>query len=142
MGDNVSQLKLLQAAVDQAFNAVMITDAQPGPQGPRIVYVNPAFCQMTGYAEADLLGQTPRILQGPLTSPEVLQNLRECLAADQSLALGDTAQHPHPGGMRRIALQACCMALEGAQADVAGRDIILGLVQPRVGHLRASYTNQ
>lgn len=83
MGDNtwVSPSRLLQAAVDQAFNAVMITDAQPGPQGPRIVYVNPAFCQMTGYAESDLLGQTPRILQGPLTSPEVLQNLRECLAA-------------------------------------------------------------
>lgn len=70
---------LLQAAVHQAFNAVMITDAQPGPDGPRIVFVNPAFCQMTGYAEEELLGQTPRILQGPLTNPEVLQTLRECL---------------------------------------------------------------
>jgi diguanylate cyclase (GGDEF)-like protein/PAS domain S-box-containing protein len=74
---------LLRSAVEQSFNAVMVTDAQPGPLGPRIVYANPALCEMTGYSEAELLGQTPRILQGALTSPEVLQTLRECLQADR-----------------------------------------------------------
>lgn len=74
---------LLRSAVEQSFNAVMVTDAQPGPQGQRIVYANPALCEMTGYSEAELLGQTPRILQGALTSPEVLQTLRECLQADR-----------------------------------------------------------
>lgn len=74
---------LLRMAMEQAFNAVMITDAQPGPQGPRIVYANPALCQMTGYSEAELIGQSPRMLQGPLTSPEVIQTLRECLQAQR-----------------------------------------------------------
>jgi len=74
---------LLRSALEQSFNSVLITDAQPGPMGPRIVYANPAFCEMTGYSEAELLGQTPRILQGALTSPEVLQTLRECLQADR-----------------------------------------------------------
>lgn len=74
---------LLRSALEQSFNSVMVTDAQPGPMGPRIVYVNPAFCEMTGYSAAELLGQTPRILQGELTSPEVLQSLRECLQADR-----------------------------------------------------------
>jgi len=74
---------LLRSALEQSFNSVLITDAQPGPMGPRIVYANPAFCEMTGYSAAELLGQTPRILQGELTSPEVLQSLRECLQADR-----------------------------------------------------------
>ncbi len=74
---------LLRSALEQSFNSVLITDAQPGPMGPRIVYANPAFCEMTGYSAAELLGQTPRILQGALTSPEVLQTLRECLQSDR-----------------------------------------------------------
>lgn len=74
---------LLRSALEQSFNSVLITDAQPGPMGPRIVYANPAFCEMTGYSATELLGQTPRILQGAQTSPEVLQTLRECLQADR-----------------------------------------------------------
>lgn len=74
---------LLRSALEQSFNSVLITDAQPGPMGPRIVYANPAFCEMTGYSATELLGQTPRILQGALTSPEVLQTLRECLQAER-----------------------------------------------------------
>lgn len=74
---------LLRSALEQSFNSVLITDAQPGPMGPRIVYANPAFCEMTGYSATELLGQTPRILQGALTSPEVLQTLRECLQSDR-----------------------------------------------------------
>ena len=74
---------LLRSALEQSFNSVLITDAQPGPMGPRIVYANPAFCEMTGYSATELLGQTPRILQGAQTSPEVLQTLRECLQANR-----------------------------------------------------------
>lgn len=74
---------LLRSALEQSFNSVLITDAQPGPMGPRIVYANPAFCEMTGYSATELLGQTPRILQGAQTSPEVLQTSRECLQANR-----------------------------------------------------------
>ncbi len=34
---------------------------------------------MTGYTEQELLGRSPRLLQGPHTDPQVLQRLRECL---------------------------------------------------------------
>ncbi len=70
---------LLQQAIDQAFNAVMITDA--GENGHRIVYANPALCRMTGYASHELLGHNPRMLQGPQTCPQVIAELRNCLAA-------------------------------------------------------------
>ncbi|MCW3147697.1 diguanylate cyclase [Stutzerimonas stutzeri] len=76
--DNLS-LELLYQAVEQAFNAVLITDAQPAPLGPRILYANAAFRTLSGYSATELLGQTPRILQGPLTDREVLDELRQCL---------------------------------------------------------------
>lgn len=70
---------LLQTAVEQAFNAVIVTDAGQQNGGFCITYCNPAFCRMTGYSANELLGRSPRLLQGPKTDPLVLQKLRECL---------------------------------------------------------------
>ena len=72
-------LRILTTAIDQAYNAVLITDADREQGGPRIVYVNPAFCRMTGYDAGELLGQSPRILQGEKTDPAVIDRLRDCL---------------------------------------------------------------
>lgn len=70
---------MLEMALDQSFNAVVMTDANSGEGGHRIVYVNAAFCRMTGYSAGDLLGRNPRMLQGPATNPDVIERLRECL---------------------------------------------------------------
>lgn len=78
LSDNVD-VAVLARALDQSFNAVLITDAAPGKDGHHIVYVNPAFCEMTGYSEAELLGRNPRFLQGPGTNPDVIERLRQCL---------------------------------------------------------------
>ena len=72
---------LLQVAVDQSFNAVMITSADLDGDGPLIEYCNAALCAMTGYCAHELIGRSPRMLQGPLTDRQVLQRLRECLEA-------------------------------------------------------------
>ncbi len=74
---------LLETALAQAYNAIVLTDADLGPGGCKILYCNLAFSRMTGYAAAELIGQTPRILQGPLTDPAVLQRLRTYLATGQ-----------------------------------------------------------
>ena len=76
-------LQLLAQAVEQAFNSVLITDAQPGPHGPRILYVNAAFCALSGYSTEELIGQTPHILQGPLSDREVLAELRQCMQEER-----------------------------------------------------------
>jgi PAS domain S-box-containing protein len=69
-------LRLLGSAVEQASESVLITEADLDAPGPRIVFVNPAFTRMTGYASAEVIGRTPRILQGPHTDMAVPARLR------------------------------------------------------------------
>jgi diguanylate cyclase (GGDEF)-like protein/PAS domain S-box-containing protein len=45
-------------ALNQAKEAVMVTDAEGN-----ITSVNPAFCEITGYAATEVIGKNPRILQ-------------------------------------------------------------------------------
>jgi PAS domain S-box-containing protein len=75
------QLRLLQSVVINTNDAVIITEAEPiNAPGPRILYVNEAFTQITGYSPEEVLGQTPRILQGPKTDPAELHRVRLALA--------------------------------------------------------------
>jgi PAS domain S-box-containing protein len=47
----------LATAIEQAHDAVVITDTEPA-----ILYVNPAFERITGYARAEAIGKNPSIL--------------------------------------------------------------------------------
>lgn len=76
-----SQVRFFEAAVEQAFNAVLITQAQNDLGDHPIVFANPAFCELTGYSLEELIGKDPRILQGPETSKAVIDDLRACLKA-------------------------------------------------------------
>ena len=58
---------------DISLDGVVITDAQLAPPGPRIVYINPAFTRITGWEARDIIGKTPRILQGPKTDRRVIE---------------------------------------------------------------------
>lgn len=87
---------LLQAALDQANDAVVITTAELDQPGPQMVYVNPAFCALTGYTQAELLGQTPRILQGPETDRSELDRMRATLDRGESFH-GDLVNYRKDG---------------------------------------------
>ncbi|MCS7080605.1 MAG: PAS domain S-box protein [Chloracidobacterium sp.] len=61
---------------------VLVTEAWPidaAEGGPRIIYVNEMFERTTGYSRAEVIGQTPRILQGPRTQRDQLAKLRAAL---------------------------------------------------------------
>lgn len=74
----------LKTAIEQSEYAVVITTTELEPPGPTIVHVNAAFRHMTGYAREELIGATPRILQGPETDRTVLDRLKSTLHAGDS----------------------------------------------------------
>ncbi|UQA60301.1 hybrid sensor histidine kinase/response regulator [Polyangium aurulentum] len=78
--DRVQRLRLLETAVAQLNDIVLITEARPIDEpGPRIVFVNAAFERMTGYTREEVMGKSPRILQGPRTSREALDRIHQAL---------------------------------------------------------------
>jgi PAS domain S-box-containing protein len=80
----LTRSQLLAEVVRSAPEGVTITTADLDAPGPQIVYVNPAFCRMTGYGPDELLGRSPRILQGARTDRGVLDETRARLGAGQS----------------------------------------------------------
>jgi PAS domain S-box-containing protein len=72
-------LAAMERALQGANIPIIITEALLKRPGPRIVFVNRAFCSSTGYSEKELLGQTPRLLQGPRTNRVLMQELVERL---------------------------------------------------------------
>src|SRR5262245_24696613 len=75
-----TQLRLLKTAIEQSNESVIIMTAQLDPPGLQIVYVNPAFTKMTGYAPVEIIGKTPHVLQGPKTDRSVLAQLcKDCV---------------------------------------------------------------
>lgn len=71
--------KLLASVVHFSEDSIIVTDKDLDSPGPHIVYVNPGFTRMTGYLPEEVIGKTPRILQGPKTDPAVLKHLRRTL---------------------------------------------------------------
>jgi PAS domain S-box-containing protein len=69
--------RLLEASMEESFNSVVITEAGPGYP---IIYVNSAFCELTGYGPHEVMGKSPSILQGPDTDPAVLNQLNQDLS--------------------------------------------------------------
>ncbi len=78
----LAALHVRDDAIAAASNGIVISDASL-PDYP-IIYANPAFLAMTGYAEAEVLGRNCRFLQGPGTDPAAVRELRE--------AIGDVRQ--------------------------------------------------
>jgi PAS domain S-box-containing protein len=90
------QLRLLKAAIEQSNESVIIMTARPEPSGPEIVYINSAFTKLTDYAPEDVIGKTPRVLQGPETDPSLLPRLcMDCAAG--KIVHGETVNYRKDG---------------------------------------------
>lgn len=75
-----AELRILGSCAARLNDMIVVTEAEPfDAPGPRIVYVNEAFVTETGYSSAEVMGQSPRILQGEQTDRATLDAIRNAL---------------------------------------------------------------
>lgn len=78
-------LQLMQTAIENLSEMVMITKADDiDGAGPEIVYVNHAFEMITGYSESEVIGKSPRFLQGKNTDKDELARIKAALREGQA----------------------------------------------------------
>jgi PAS domain S-box-containing protein len=65
--------------LEEMTESVLVATTELDRPGPFIVYVNPAFERMTGWCREDVLGKSPRILQGPKTDQSIFKDMRDRL---------------------------------------------------------------
>ncbi|HKK18534.1 MAG TPA: PAS domain-containing protein [Opitutales bacterium] len=67
-------------------DAIIVTEAKTIEEpGPKILYANQAFYQLTGYSKEEVIGNNPRMMQGDQTSPQTRQRIREALTKKLSV---------------------------------------------------------
>jgi len=68
------RLRILERAISASSNGIIITD--PTQLDNPMIFVNPGFERMTGYAASDVIGKNSRLLQGAETDRDALDRLR------------------------------------------------------------------
>ncbi|ARN82409.1 PAS domain S-box protein [Methylocystis bryophila] len=71
-------LRLRDRAIESVHVGISISDAKA--RGIPNIYVNPAFCRMTGYAREELLGRNLRMLRGPETDEAALERFNRAVS--------------------------------------------------------------
>jgi len=80
------QLLLLESSVTNAREGILITDTKDiGTGGPYIVYVNPAYTELSGYSPEEIIGKSPDILHGPDTNPKDIERINKALMERRSM---------------------------------------------------------
>ena len=132
------QLLLLQTSIAQLNDMVLITEAGPlDAPGPRIVFVNDAFERRTGYTRGEVLGRSPRLLQGKRTQRPELDRVREALQSVRPVRVelinytkqGEPywveleivpVQHPHRGLTHWVAVARDISERKAAEDEIEG----------------------
>lgn len=79
------RLKLLETVITQSKDSILITEANSfNGKIPKIVYVNPAFSQMSGYHSNEIIGKSTNIFnKGPNSDSEELKKLLRAIKNEE-----------------------------------------------------------
>ena len=72
LGNTETSLTLLKVLAANSFDSILITDATASG---KITYANKAFKKLTGHLPSEVIGKSPRILQGVGTDKKVISRL-------------------------------------------------------------------
>ena len=125
-----AQIRLLQSCVETLQDVVLITHASPrNDPGPIIAYVNPAFERFTGYSGQEVIGKSPRLLQGPQTCRQTLAKITNALNSWQPVRC-ELANYKKSGELFWVELEIIPVKTEsnglfthwiGVQRDITAR---------------------
>jgi len=77
---------IFRSLAENTNDVIMVLDNTPLEEsGPFIVYVNPAFERLMGYAAKEVVGQNPKILQGPETDDKARYKLRQAMRTSKAI---------------------------------------------------------
>ena len=76
LGTTETSLTLLKVLAANSFDSILVTDATASG---KIIYANKAFKKLTGHDPSEVIGKTPRILQGKGTDKKVIDRLAAAL---------------------------------------------------------------
>lgn len=71
-----TSLALLEVVAENSFDSILVTDATAAG---KVIYANKAFKKLTGHEPSEVIGKTPRILQGAGTDKKVIARLAAAL---------------------------------------------------------------
>jgi len=91
------RLKLLETVITQTKDAVIITESEKANRAiPKIVFVNPAFTEMTGYKPGEVIGKTPTVFMGKKSVKNDIENLSKALRGKEEFQF-ETLNHKKTG---------------------------------------------
>jgi diguanylate cyclase (GGDEF)-like protein/PAS domain S-box-containing protein len=76
------RLQMMERAIESSSNGIVITDATVADNP--MIYINPSFERITGYSRDELIGKNCRFLEGPNTSQEAVEELRNAIEQGRS----------------------------------------------------------
>ncbi|MCJ2121342.1 PAS domain-containing protein [Methylobacterium sp. J-077] len=79
----MTAFELIRAFAHDTAISIVITDPMIEPPGPTILYANAAFSRLVGRELDDIVGHSPRFMQGRETRRETLDTFHRALAAGE-----------------------------------------------------------
>lgn len=128
---------LLESAIRNDYDSIVITELNLERPGPKIVYVNDGWTRMTGYSKEESIGNTPRMLQGEKTDRAILDRLKRRLIEGQAF-FGHTINYRKDGS--EFINQWDIHPLINAEGEVTHWYLINGMLLRRKRPLRQSST--
>jgi PAS domain S-box-containing protein len=81
--------EILSQMADYTSDSIVITSAKDSldADGPKIVYVNKSFTELTGYTSTEAIGKSPKFLQGIKTDRKTTQRIHQAIEAKRPICV-------------------------------------------------------